>query len=206
MFDWTLAVIERGGYVGVFALMVLENVFPPIPSEVILPLVGFSAAQGKFNIVAVVLVAASGSVVGFLPWYALGRRFGIQRLRCLCARYGRWFTLSPRDVDAAEAWFARHGRAAVLFGRLIPGVRTLISIPAGIAAMPLGVFLFYSFLPTVLGSALFASLGYLLQSQHHRVAEYLNPVSNAVLLLMVAVYLYRVVTFRADGDTGGSRS
>lgn len=201
MFDWTLSVVERGGYVGVFALMALENIFPPIPSEVILPLVGFSAAEGRFSFVVLVLVAASGAVAGCLPWYVLGRAFGVAHLQRLAGRYGRWFTFSPRDVERAGAWFVRHGRTATLVGRLIPTVRTLISVPAGIARMPLGVFFLYSFVGSALWSALLAFFGYILQSQYRLVAAYLNPVSNAIIVLMVAGYLYRVVTFRAEGES-----
>jgi hypothetical protein len=126
-------------------------------------------------------------------------RLGLERLKHLAARHGRWVTLSPDDVDRADAWFGRHGARAVFFGRLIPTVRTLISVPAGIAGMPLPSFLAWSILGTGLWTTLLAGAGYLLQSQYERVADYLNPVSTAVVVLIIGWYLYRVVTFRADG-------
>ena len=197
MFDWTLHVIETGGYLGLFGLMVLENIFPPIPSEVVIPLAGYAAAGGEMSLPLVILVASLGTVVGAMPWYLAGRLFGSARLKRLSRRYGRLLTLSPKDIDAAEAWFGDNGKKAVLFGRLIPTVRTLISVPAGIARMPLGMFLIYSFIGSFIWTALLASLGFMLESQHERVADYLNPVSDFIVILIIGAYLYRVVTFRA---------
>lgn len=195
MFDWTLGIIETGGYAGIFFLMIVENIFPPIPSEVIIPLAGYAAAEGELNIAAVVLVASLGAVAGSLPWYFLGRAFGLPRLRRLSLRYGRLLTLTPADIDAAESWFARHGQKAVLFGRLVPTVRTLISVPAGLARMPLYLFLAYSFVGSALWTTLLAGLGYWLNSQHELVADYLNPVSNLIVAAIVIAYIYRVLRF-----------
>lgn len=199
MFDWITGIVRQAGYVGVAVLMLLENVIPPIPSELIMPLAGFTAARGELSMVVVVLAGTAGSVVGALFWYFVGRRLGLDRLKRLAARHGRWLTLSPADVDRADKWFGRHGRRAVFFGRLVPTVRTLISVPAGINGMPLASFLAWSTLGTGLWTALLAGAGYLLQSQYDRVADYLNPVSTAVVVLIVGAYLYRVATFRADG-------
>jgi membrane protein DedA with SNARE-associated domain len=201
MFAWILYIIESGGYGGIFFLMVLENVFPPIPSELILPLAGFAAAKGNLNIVVVVFVGTCGAVAGCLPWYVLGRFFDSGRLKRLSIRYGRVFPLSPSDIDVAEEWFARHGQKTVLFGRLIPTVRTLISIPAGITRMSLGTFLLYSFLGSALWTALLAILGYILQSQYTVVAQYVDSVAKGVVALALVVYLYRVITFRAENKT-----
>ena len=200
MFDWIIHIIETGGYLGLFGLMVLENIFPPIPSEVIIPLAGYTAASGEMNLSLVILVASIGTVVGTLPWYLAGRLVGAQRLKRWSVRYGRLLTLSPDHIDAADAWFQSHGRKAVLLGRLIPTVRTLISVPAGIARMPLGSFLMYSFVGSLLWTTLLASLGYMLQSQHEKVADYLNPVSDLIVLLIIGVYIYRVITFKTEKD------
>ena len=196
MFSWILAVIETGGYAGIFFLMVLENLFPPLPSEVIIPLAGYAAAEGNMNIALVILVAAFGAVVGAMPWYLAARLFGITRLKRLSVRYGRLLTLSPKDIDVAEAWFHTRGHKIVLLGRLVPTVRTLISVPAGIARMPFLKFLAYSFVGSFLWTTLLALLGYFLESQHDRVAMYLDPVSNAIIVLILGAYLYRVVTFK----------
>jgi membrane protein DedA with SNARE-associated domain len=196
MFDWITGFVVRSGYVGVFLLMLAENVVPPIPSELIMPLAGFTAARGQLSLIPVILAGTAGSLLGAVLWYIVGKRLGLERLKHLAARHGRWLTLSPDDVDQADDWFGRHGAKAVFFGRLIPTVRTLISVPAGIAGMPLRSFLAWSTLGTGLWTALLAGAGYLLQSQYQRVSDYLNPVSTVIVVLIIGWYLYRVVTFR----------
>lgn len=197
MFEFILDLVTRGGVFGVFALMALENLFPPIPSEMIMPLAGFAAARGDMNIVAVVLAGTAGSVLGALPWYYAGRLYGIHRIRRIAERHGRWMTVSPDDVDKALDTFHRHGRAAVFFGRLVPAIRTLISVPAGIACMPMLPFLVYSTIGSLIWTALLASAGYVLKAQYALVADYLDPGSKIVLGVIVAVYLYRLFTHRA---------
>jgi membrane protein DedA with SNARE-associated domain len=199
MFDWITGFVVRSGYVGVLLLMLAENVVPPIPSELIMPLAGFTAARGQLSLALVILAGTVGSLLGAVLWYYVGKRLGLERLKHLAARHGRWVTLSPDDVDRADGWFRRHGAKAVFFGRLIPTVRTLISVPAGIACMPLPAFLAWSVLGTSLWTALLAGAGYLLQSQYERVSDYLNPVSTVVVVLIIGWHLYRVATFRADG-------
>lgn len=194
MFDWITDVVDRTGYVGVFLLMLVENVFPPIPSELIMPLAGFTAAQGKLNAVLVVLAGTAGSLLGALFWYGLGRWLGRERLKRFAARHGRWLTLTPDEVDKSSDWFRRHGAKAVFVGRLVPTVRTLISVPAGITGMPLASFLAFTALGTGLWTALLAGAGYLLQDQYGRVAGYVGPVSNVIFGLIAAWYVYRVVT------------
>ena len=196
MFDSITGFVVRSGYVGVFLLMLAENVVPPIPSELIMPLAGFTAARGQLSLIPVILAGTAGSLLGAVLWYIVGKRLGLERLKHLAARHGRWLTLSPDDVDRADDWFRRHGARAVFFGRLIPTVRTLISVPAGIAGMPLRSFLAWSTLGTGLWTALLAGAGYLLQSQYQRVSDYLNPVSTVIVVLIIGWYLYRVVTFR----------
>jgi membrane protein DedA with SNARE-associated domain len=196
MFEWTLNVVETGGYAGIFFLMILENIFPPIPSEVIIPVAGYAAASGELNFLLVILVASIGALVGILPWYIIGRAFGAERVKFLSGRFGRFMTFSPQDVDDAKKWFEKHGQKAVLFGRLVPTVRTLISIPAGIANMRLSTFLIFSFLGSTIWTSILAFLGYILESEHKYISIYLNPVSNAVVIGIVIYYLYRVVTYK----------
>lgn len=196
MFDWVVGIIEGSGYAGIFFLMVLENIFPPIPSELIIPLVGFAAAQGELNIVLAITAATLGAVVGAIPWYVLGRAFGLERVKRLSEKHGRIMTMSPSDVDLAQKWFDTHDGVAVFFGRLIPTVRTLISVPAGVARMKLPSFFFYTALGSAAWTTILALLGYILQSQYTLVEEYLNPVSNAVVILIIGWYLYRVVTYK----------
>jgi len=198
MFDWIVGLVEWGGYVGIALLMLVENLFPPIPSELIMPLAGFSAAQGKLNVVLVVLSGTIGSVLGALAWYCLGRWLGPDRLRRFAARQGRWLALSPAEVDRAREAFARWGAPAVFAGRLVPAVRTLISVPAGIAGMDLGRFLAWTTLGTALWTAFLAGMGYLLEDRYQVIGRWVNPVSNVVVGALVLLYLYRVITFHGE--------
>lgn len=199
MFDKIVEVVSAFGYLGVFLLMLLENIFPPIPSELIMPLAGFVAARGDLNFIGVILVGTAGSVVGALPWYYAGAKLGQERMKRLAKRWGHWLTLSPEDVDKASNWFDRHGKGAVFFGRLIPAVRTLISVPAGIAGMSMTKFLIYSTLGSLIWTALLALAGFVLESQYEKVSQYLDPVSTGVVVLMVLYYLYRLIRQRFAG-------
>lgn len=195
MFDWIAGLIDAVGPLGVALLMLLENVFPPIPSELIMPLAGFVAAQGEMGLAAAILAGTLGSLAGATLWYYVGRAVGAERLRRWAARHGRWLTLSPEDVDRAIAWFDRHGAGAVFFGRLVPTVRTLISVPAGLARMPLPRFLLWSALGSLAWTSLLAVAGYLLQARYQQVEHWINPLSTAVVVAIVAIYLWRVITW-----------
>lgn len=188
--------VDRGGYLGVFLLMLAENVFPPIPSEVIMPLSGYVAARGQLTFAGVLLAGTAGSLAGALFWYAVGRWIGRDRLKRFAARHGRWLTLSPAEVDRASAWFARRGVWAVLVGRLVPGVRTLVSVPAGVAGMPLIPFLLASAVGTLLWTGLLGAAGYVLAESYRAVGGWIEPAGNVILILALAVYGYRVATFR----------
>lgn len=195
MFDIITALIEATGSLGVALLMFAENVFPPIPSELIMPLAGFAAANGDLNVVAVLIAGIAGSLAGALLWYWIGAAIGAARLKRWAARHGRWLTVSPADIDRASEWFARRGGTAVFVGRLVPGIRTLISVPAGVAGMPLAPFLAWSLLGTAIWTALLAGAGYILEDQYERVSAWVDPVSNIVIVLLVLGYVYRVITF-----------
>jgi membrane protein DedA with SNARE-associated domain len=141
MAGWVMRVIYSAGYPAIVLLMFVENIFPPIPSELIMPLAGYMVSRGQFSIVGVVAAGTVGSILGALPLYYLGRGLGEERLKRLADKHGRWLTVSRRDIERAKRWFDRHGWAAVVFCRLVPGVRSLISIPAGVDRMSLPVFL-----------------------------------------------------------------
>jgi membrane protein DedA with SNARE-associated domain/uncharacterized membrane protein YkvA (DUF1232 family) len=193
LFDWITNVVSQYGYPGIALLMLGENIFPPIPSELIMPLAGFVAAQGRLNPVLVVLAGTLGSVLGALPWYYAGRWLGEERMCALAARYGRWLTLDDKDLGKAIRWFERHGRKAVLFGRLIPTVRTLISLPAGMARMPLAPFLFYSTVGSLLWTSALAAAGYVLEANYRLVGDYVDRASKIIIGLIVLTYLWRLV-------------
>ena len=193
MTEWITDTMISLGYLGIGLLMFLENLFPPIPSELIMPLAGFTVAQGKMNFVLVVLAGTIGTILGALPWYYAGKLVGERRLRRLVDRYGKWLTLSGKDIDKANRWFNRHGAKTVLFCRLIPGVRTLISLPAGINQMPIALFLLYSTVGTALWVMLLTALGSFLGSNYTLVEAYLAPVAKLVLLGVFVAFLFWVV-------------
>jgi len=195
MLEWITDTINYMGYLGIAVLMFVENLFPPIPSELIMPLAGFTARANpeKLNITGVFFAGLIGSVLGALVWYYPGRFLGEERLKAWADRYGKWLAISSKDITKAKRWFDRQGNKAVLLGRLVPGIRTLISVPAGISNMHLLPFLFY----TTLGSAAWVGLltysGYILGSQYELVDKYLAPVSKIVLGGLVLAFIFWVL-------------
>lgn len=196
MFDFITEFMQSGGYLAVFALMALENIFPPIPSELIMPFAGFVAARGDLHVVGVLIAGTAGSVAGALPWYYAGKVYGKERLEKFADKHARWMTVTHGDIEHAMDSFEKHGRKVVLFGRLIPAIRTLISVPAGLAKMPMGQFLLYSTVGSLVWTGILTGAGYMLESQYERVAQYVDPVSKAILIGLLGWYLYRVATFK----------
>lgn len=196
MSQWIVGIITEFGYLGLVFLMVLEAVFPPIPSELIIPFAGYSAASGALNPILVVLAASLGSVIGMIPWYVAGRLFGLERCKWLADRFGRWLTLSSRDIDLADRWFDRFGWTVVFFGRLLPVIRTLISVPAGLTGMPAPLFFAASLAGIVLWNSVLVGAGYLLHEQYHVVETFIDPLTYVVLGGIVVTYVVRVITWR----------
>ena len=196
MATWIIETINALGYAGIFLLMLAESLFPPIPSELIIPFAGFSAASGALNVWLVLLSATVGAVVGMLPWYFVGRIFGLGRVRALADRYGRWATLNAAEVDTATSWFHRFGPVIVLIGRLIPLIRTLISIPAGLSRMSLPVFLAASTTGALVWNTFLTLAGYILHEHYEVIEVVLDPLSYAVLGLVVLLYLFKVATWK----------
>jgi len=194
MVAWITDTIYSLGYVGIGFLMFLENLFPPIPSELIMPLAGFVAAQGKINLGLVILAGIVGTVLGALPWYYAGKLLGEERLKSFCDRYGKWIGISGEEITKAKNWFERHGIKAVLFGRLVPGVRTLISIPAGIGNMNIVPFLIYSTIGTTLWVGLLTIAGFVLGENYEVVEKYIDPISKIVLGALVLAILGYVLS------------
>ncbi|MFE4105255.1 DedA family protein [Almyronema epifaneia] len=195
MLEWVTNTIGSMGYVGIVFLMFLENLFPPIPSEIIMPLAGFGVAQGNLNLGLVILSGSLGSILGAFPWYYLGRTVKAEKLESWADRYGRWLTLSSKDVRRVVSWFAhRRGNLAVGLGRLVPGIRTYISIPAGLTRMPMVPFLFYSTLGTVVWISFLSLMGYVLGANYERVRTVLGPASGVVWLFLIGGFIVLVVT------------
>ena len=188
MLEWITSTINSLGYLGIALLMFLENIFPPVPSEIIMPLAGFTVTQGKLNVVYVIVAGMVGSLLGALPWYYAGKQLGEDRLKNLADKYGKWLTLSGKDIDKSKQWFDKHGGIAVSFCRLVPGVRTLISVPAGIDNMHLVPFLLYSTLGTALWVGLLTYAGLLLGQNYKLVEKFLGPASGVVLVAMIIAF------------------
>lgn len=196
MSDWITVFISEHGYFALFLLMFVENVFPPIPSELIMPFAGYAAAKGDIDPVGAVVAGSAGSLLGALAWYGVGYWLGPERLKHAAKRYGRWLTISEFDVDRAQRWFDRYGDVAVCIGRLIPAVRSVISVPAGIARLGLRRFLFWSSVGTVAWTSLLTGLGFLLGKRFTEVDAWLQPVSLTIVAMAVGGYLYRLYRTR----------
>lgn len=193
MVEWITNTMNSLGYWGIGLLMFLENLFPPIPSELIMPLAGFTVARGDMEFAPVIVAGVVGTVLGALPWYYAGKILGEQRLKKLADRYGRWLTISSKDITKAKSWFDKQGGKAVFICRLVPGVRTLISLPAGISRMPLVPFLLYSTLGTLLWVGLLTYAGYVLGDNYELVDEYLGPISKIVLASLIFAFIIFIV-------------
>jgi membrane protein DedA with SNARE-associated domain len=192
--EWVINVVERLGGIGVALLVTLENLFPPIPSEVVLPFAGVVARRTETGLVGMIAFATAGSLLGALILYGVAAAIGPERLRTFVARYGKWFRLTNADLDRAESWFDRWAVTAVLIGRCVPLIRSLVSIPAGFRRMNLAVFALY----TVIGSAIWntglVTAGYLLAEENrwHVVERVLDYAQYAVLAGLAAAVLWYV--------------
>jgi membrane protein DedA with SNARE-associated domain len=173
------------GYGAIFVAMFLENLFPPIPSELIMPLGGFYVQQQKLALLPVVLAGLSGTVLGALPWYGIGRLVNERRIEHWLSRHGRWIGISPRELHRSRAWFNRHGRSLVFWGRLVPGIRTLISIPAGIEMMPLLPFLVWTTAGSLIWTLFLTVAGMALGEGYSQVGLWIEPVARGVKILLV---------------------
>lgn len=193
---WVASVIDSFGAVGVALLVALESIIPPIPSEVVLAMAGYLAAEGRFNVVLIVLAATAGSLLGALVLYWLGAALGEERLK-------RWLDHIPLvdrdDLEKADRWFERHGRWAVLIGRVVPVVRSLVSVPAGANRMPLGEFVLLTTLGSGVWNALIVGLGFALGSQWQQVDKYSHWFNYAIFLvfgIMIASWVTKKVRKR----------
>ncbi|MCA9877209.1 MAG: DedA family protein [Thermomicrobiales bacterium] len=193
MFDWLATwvtnVIETLGYPGLTVLVALENLFPPIPSEVILPLAGFLTGQGRFSFVMVLIATTLGSVIGALTLYAIGVGLGRGGIRRFFERYGHWALLTPEDLTRAEQWFDRYGPIAVFVGRLVPVVRSLVSIPAGYRGMPLVQFIPLTLFGSLLWNGALITLGWAFGENWHVIEEYVGILQYLVVTLVALLVL-----------------
>ncbi|MEV4490148.1 DedA family protein [Micromonospora coxensis] len=200
---WVTDLMERLGAPGAGVAVALENLFPPIPSEVILPLAGFTASQGEMNLFAAILWTTIGSVVGAMALYYVGVGLGRDRVRAIAARLP---LIKLSDIDRTEAWFLRHGTKTVFFGRMIPIFRSLISIPAGVERMPISTFLLYTTLGSLIWNTVFVMAGYLLGEHWHTVESYAGTFQNVVIVVCALAVASFVVSrlIRRPGRRGAT--
>lgn len=191
MDEWLLSVIKTAGYLGIALLMILENAIPAIPSELILPFAGYLVARDELNMAGVIASGSAGSTFGASIWYLLGRRWQSDGMRRFVARYGRWLLLDAEDVQRAEAWFQRNQKSATFFGRLVPGVRSLISVPAGMTRMPAPTFLLYTIAGTTIWTTALTVAGYLLADAYEKTREVVGPIGSVLFGGMVLVLIVR---------------
>ena len=195
MYDWVIELIDWGGYLGIFLLMLLETMFPPIPSEVILTLAGIRAAQGPLGLPGVIVFATAGAMLGNFLWYMAARAVTPERFRHFIERHGRWVALDWRDVEKISGQFERHGAMIVMVGRVLPALRTFISVPPGLLRMPVGRYLLWSTLGTATFSAALALGGYGLGLSFERVEEIVAPIAVALIGAGLIWYVWRQLTW-----------
>ncbi|NJS15589.1 MAG: DedA family protein [Sphingopyxis sp.] len=196
MTEWILETIAAGGYLGIVLLMALENIFPPIPSELIMGMGGINVANGRMEFWPLLIAGTIGSTAGNYTWYMLGRHWGYQRLKPFIDRWGRWLTLEWQDVEAMNAFFRRHGHWVVFAVRFSPLFRTMISLPAGLAHMGHVKFLIYTVAGTTIWNILLIGAGYYLGANFDELEAYTGPVAVASGALILAVYGWRVMTWK----------
>ncbi len=199
MNEFIVRLIEQGGYWGIFALMVIENVFPPIPSEVIMGLGGVAVARGSMSFWPLLAVGTVGSTLGNYVWFLAGDKWGYQRLQPIVDRWGRWLTLEWEDIERATAFFLRHGQWIVFLLRFSPFLRTMISLPAGLAHMKHWRFLVFTFAGAAVWNAALIKGGELLARFLAESTMVMDVVILGGLGLAIVGYLYRVLTWRPRG-------
>lgn len=189
--DWVVDVIEKIGYVGVALLVALENLFPPIPSEIVLPFAGFHASDGKSTLWGMIVAATIGSVVGAWILYGVSAAIGPDRTHRFVARYGRWLRLTNDDVGRAEQWFDRRAALSVLVCRCVPLIRSLISVPAGLRRMRFGLFTVYTAIGSAVWNTALIGAGYKLRDNWHDVEPVLEKVQYVVIagIVLAAAWL-----------------
>ena len=196
MGDWVRELIEQSGYLGVFLLMLAETVFPPIPSEVIMSLSGLQAQRGTMSLWGAIAAGTAGAMLGNILWYMFARWLGVERFFPLVDRFGRWLTLDRKEVERADHFFDRYERWFVCLGRMVPTIRSLVSVPAGLFGMRWRPFLIFSSIGTLGWTTALAVAGYLLGQNYEDVDRYLGPVGTGVVVVLLLWYVFRVLTWK----------
>lgn len=192
MTDWIISIMEQLGYFGIALLMFLDNVFPPIPSEIIMPSAGFTASQGQLVLTGVIIAGSLGSLIAAAVLYWIGRKISHDTLFKYIDRYGKYLFIKSVDVKKSLDWFEKYGHRIVFFGRMIPAVRSLISIPAGMSRMPFWKFMTYSALGTIIWTTFLACVGYYFGNNTEMMHQIFSQVSY-IILIIIAVIIFWVL-------------
>jgi len=200
MTDWVVNLIDAGGYWGIALLMALENIFPPIPSELIMGIGGIRVGQGRMEMAPLLFAGTVGTVIGNYFWYWIGWKLGKERLRPLVRRFGRILTIEWKEVEMLNRLFKRHGEKIVFFFRFMPAFRTIVSLPAGLFYMGHGRFLIWTAMGALIWNVILAGSGMFLGSHFSRIDDYLGPATTAAVALIVIAYLWRLIHWRPNGD------
>lgn len=189
MEHWITQVMEEYGYIGVFLMIALENIFPPIPSEIILPFGGFMTTYTTLSVTGVIVVATAGSLAGAIILYGIGRLLDVRRLETVVERYGHVLRITKEDLRRADDWFDRYGVWAVFFCRMVPLVRSLISVPAGIARMNFTMFLLLTILGTLIWNTVLVSVGAVLGESWRDILSWMDVYSKLIYSLLAILFL-----------------
>jgi membrane protein DedA with SNARE-associated domain len=193
MENWITEIMNTYGYIGIFLLIALENIFPPIPSEVILTFGGFMTTTTNLSVVGVIIVSTIGSVAGAIILYGIGLLLNVDRLEKIVDKWGHILRITSKDIHKANAWFQRFGVWAIFFGRLVPLIRSLISIPAGMSRMHMGIFLLFTTIGTLIWNTLLVSVGAAVGASWSDIVGYMDIYSTVVyLILAVLIVLFSV--------------
>ncbi|WP_407272407.1 DedA family protein [Radiobacillus sp. PE A8.2] len=198
-----MEVMNQYGYMGIMFLIALENIFPPIPSEVILTFGGFMTTTTNLSIVGVVLASTAGSLIGAIVLYGIGLQLNVERLEKIVEQWGRFLRLKKEDIHKADAWFDKYGPWTVFFCRFVPLIRSLISIPAGMSNMNLGLFLLFTTLGTLIWNTVLVYLGASVGASWDVIVGYMSVYSKviyAVLVILVIWLVYMYVKKRVKRD------
>jgi membrane protein DedA with SNARE-associated domain len=200
MYEFIVEAIARGGYIGIFLLMALENIVPPIPSEVIMGVGGVLVARGTLEFWPLILIGTLGTTAGNYFWYWLGNSFGYRRLEPLIARHGRWITLDFEDIERAAHFFQKYGQWVVFFFRFSPFLRTIVSLPAGLAHMSLWRFFAYTFAGSAIWNILLVEGGRRLAPLIEQYEAYASWAIVIMVVVLVLSYVYRVITWKPRSE------
>ncbi len=182
------------GYGAILLAMFLENLIPPIPSELIMPLGGFYVSQGQLDFLPVVLAGLIGTVVGGLPWYGIGRLVNEEKLQQWLVKNGRWIGINPQDLARSRKWFNRYGVSLVFWGRLVPGIRTLISVPAGVELMPITPFLVWTTAGSLIWTLFLTTTGFYLGDNYANIETWISPFSSIFKIVIFIILSGVIIT------------